>query len=65
MKSKKQQYATGDTVKYEGKETKILSINDNRDYSDMFRPDFTDGLEYEIIDSEGDSILVHWWDLDK
>ena len=64
MKAKKQQYATDDIVKYEGKETKILSVRDGRDYSDMCRPDFIDGLEYELIDSVGDSIFVHWWDFD-
>lgn len=65
MKAKKQQYAAGDIAKYKGKETKILYVRDNRDYSNMCRPDFTDGLEYEIIDDVGDSIFVHWWEFDK
>jgi hypothetical protein len=31
----------------------------------MFRPDFIDGLEYEITDNEGDNIFVHWYDLNN
>lgn len=64
-KAKKKQYSEGDIVKYKDKERQILSIRDGRDYSDMFRPDFVDGLEYEIIDDDGDYTFLHWWDFEE
>ena len=57
-------YSKDDKVilKDTGREVKILDVRDGRDYSDIFRPDWKDGLEYEIIDEKGDVIYLHWWD---
>ncbi len=65
MKAGKKQYSKGDIVGYDGKEREILSVRDGRDYSDQFRPDLSDGLEYEIIDDAGDKIFLNWWDFEK
>jgi hypothetical protein len=61
----KPEYSKGDTVIYNGNETKIIEVSDSRDYSDMFRPDYKDGLEYTIIDENGEeSCGFHWWDFE-
>lgn len=60
----KPEYTKGETVKLiSGEEVTITEVIDTRDYSDQFRPDFKDGLEYSIITGNGEqSTGYRWWD---
>ena len=51
-------------LKETGKQVRIVSAKDNRDMSNQFRQDFKDGLEYGIIDHEGNAGLYNWWDFE-
>ena len=45
----------------EKRNVKILKVNDDRDYSDQFRPDFKDGLIYDIKMNGESYTGYHWW----
>ena len=48
----------------ENKNVKIDEVSDGRDYSNQFRPDYKDGLVYDI-EMEGESYTgYNWWDFE-
>lgn len=50
--------------KTEGKNVVINEVNDGRDYSNQFRPDYKDGLVYDI-EMDGECYTgYHWWDFE-
>lgn len=63
---KKPIYKVGDELycKIEGKNVIIEDVYDSRDYSNQFRPDYKDGLNYDILIDGGCFTGYNWWDFE-
>jgi len=42
----------------------IDEVIDGRDYSNQFRPDYKDGLVYDVLIEDDGYTGYHWWDFE-
>lgn len=59
-------YKVGEELfcKTEGKNVVIDEVSDVRDYSNQFRPDYKDGLVYDIFVDGEYYTGYHWWEFE-